>query len=136
MKLAWVSFIFFAIAAIVHFSFFILESILFQKPNGYKLFKLKESDHEPVKIWALNQGFYNLFLALGMVVGLYFVIIGRRESAGVLVGFSGLSMIGAGIVLLFTSPNTRRGALLQILPPAIGFFFLLFHILSVYNVIQ
>ncbi len=128
MKLEWVSFIFFTIAAIFHVLFFVMESILFQKPNGYKIFKLKESDHLPVKIWALNQGFYNLFLAIGMFIGLYFVIIGRREAAGILVSFSGLSMMGAGLVLFFSAPKLRRGAWVQMLAPALGFIFLASHI--------
>ncbi len=128
MKLEWVSFIFFAIAAGLHILFFVMESILFQKANGYKIFKLKETDHSAAKIWAFNQGFYNLFLAIGMIIGLYFVIAGRREAAGLLVSFSGLSMMGAGLVLYFSAPHLRRGAWAQMLPPAFGFFFLAFHI--------
>ena len=130
MKLEWVSFIFFSIAAMIHISFFILESILFQKPNGYKLFKIQASDHNAVKIWAMNQGFYNLFLAIGMMIGLYFVIAGRREAAGLLVSFSGLSMAGAGLVLFFSARSLRRGALIQMIPPILGFLFLAFHIIQ------
>ena len=130
MNLQWVSYFFFCLAAAIHILFFVMESILFQKPEGYKIFKIKPTDHAAVKIWAFNQGFYNLFLAIGMIVGLYFVILGRREAAGLMVSFSGLSMVGAGLVLLFSAPQLRRGALLQTIPPVLGFFFLAFHIFN------
>jgi putative membrane protein len=131
MKLEWISFIFFGIAAALHILFFILESYLFQKPGGYKIFKMSASDHEATKNWALNQGFYNLFLALGMIVGLYFVLIGRREAAGLLVGFTGLSMIGAGLVLFFSNKKLRRASFVQMIPPMAGFLFLIFHIFHI-----
>lgn len=130
IDLKWVSFFFFSIAAIIHILFFVMESILFQKPEGYKIFKIKPADHAAVKIWAFNQGFYNLFLAIGMIVGLYFVLLGRREAAGLLVSFSALFMIGAGLVLLLSAPHLRRGALVQTIPPVLGFFFLAFHIFN------
>lgn len=128
MDLKWVSYAFFALSAILHVVFFVVESFLFQKKDGYKLFKLKPEDHAAVKIWAFNQGFYNLFLAIGMAIGLFFVHEGRREAAGLLVSFCGLSMIGAGLVLFFSAPHLRRGAYVQMVPPILGFFFLIFHI--------
>lgn len=124
----WLSFICFALAALLHVGFFVMESILFQKPGGHKLFKMNENDHRAVKVWAFNQGFYNLFLALGTFLGLYFVMTKQVMLAGVLTGFCGLSMIGAGIVLWFSAPHMRRGAVLQILPPLLGFIFLYFHV--------
>ncbi len=130
MKLEWISFIFFSLSAAIHVGFFVLESVLFQKTGGHKIFKIKESDHAAVQIWALNQGFYNLFLAVGMLLGLFFVIDGRREAAGILVSFCGLSMIGAGLALFFSARHLRRGALIQMLPPAIGFLFLVAHIVK------
>lgn len=128
MDLKWVSYTFFALSAIIHIIFFVAESVLFQKPDGYKIFKLNQADHAAAKIWAFNQGFYNLFLAIGMIIGLYFVHQGRREAAGLLVSFCGLSMIGAGLVLFLSAPHLRRGAYAQILPPLLGFFFLIFHV--------
>lgn len=129
----WLSFIFFAIAGALHLGFFVMESVLFQKKGGHKLFKLAEQDHAAVKVWALNQGFYNLFLALGTFLGLYFVLQKQVMVAGVLTGFCGFSMIGAGLVLWFSAPQLRRGAMLQILPPVFGFFALYFHIAGFFN---
>ncbi len=128
MKVEWISFIFFFIAALIHIGFFILESILFQRPDGYKYLKIPAKDHSAIKLWAFNQGFYNLFLGLGTLLGLGFIFQKQVFVAGVLTSFCGLSMIGAGLVLWFSAPPLRRGALIQLLPPLIGFIFLSFHV--------
>ncbi len=107
------SFILFVVSGLMHVAFFILESYLFQKPEGYKYFKMTRVEHEPVKIWALNQGFYNLFLALGIFAGLYLKVDG-------LTYFCALAMIGAGLVLWFTARRMRRGAYVQMLPPLLA----------------
>ena len=100
----------FLVSGLLHVAFFIIESYLFQKPEGYKYFKMTKADHEPVKIWALNQGFYNLFLAFGIFTGIHLKV-------DALTYFCALSMIGAGLVLWFTARRMRRAAYIQMLPP-------------------
>lgn len=129
-KPEWISFCFFALAGLVHILFFILESFLLQKEGGYKILKISPTDHAAIKPWAFNQGFYNLFLALGIFVGLYFVLKTRIQLAGVITSLFGLGMIGAGLVLFFSVPKLRLGAYLQIVPPLLGFAFLAFHIVG------
>jgi len=118
MSLKMMSTLFFSLAVCCHLLFFVMESILFQKPNGHKLFKVPQQDHNGSKLWAMNQGFYNLFLALGLLTGLL-------TEQQILVTFCSLSMIGAGAVLFITSPRLLRGALLQMSPPILGFIFFL-----------
>jgi len=130
VMMQWLSFLCFALAGLLHIIFFVVESILYQKKGGHALFKVSEADHQATKVWAFNQGFYNLFLALGTFGGLYFVFQRQVMLAGVLTGFCGLSMICAGIVLWYSAPHLRRGALAQILPPLLGFIFLFFHVRS------
>ncbi len=130
MKIEWVSYFFFFVAAVIHVYIFILESFLFQKPEGYKAFKMKKEDHEAAKPWALNQGFYNLFLAIGMFMGLYYVNQLEVKTAGAMVSFCGFSMIVAGVVLFVTNKKMAKGALIQAVPPLLGFFFLAFHIIE------
>lgn len=130
MKVEWISYFFFFIAALLHIVFFILESILFQKKGGHKYFKVRPEHHEAIKPWAFNQGFYNLFLAVGMLIGLYYVNQLEIRAAGAMVSFCGLSMVIAGIVLFFTDKKMRRGALIQMVPPLLGFVFLAFHIIE------
>ncbi len=133
MKLEWISFFFFFIAGLVHIFFFILESFLIQKPDGHKYLKISKSDHAAIKPWAFNQGFYNLFLALGVFLGLYFVLKLQVQIAGVVTSVFGFGMIGAGLVLFFSEPKLRKGAYLQIIPPVLGFFFLAFHIIPFFK---
>jgi len=117
MTLHNISLGFMILSGILHINFFVIESILFQKPNGYKLFKMTEQDHRGAKLWALNQGFYNLFFAFGMLAGVFM----QQQS---LVVFCALSMIGAGVVLWVTAPRLLKGALIQMVPPIIGLIFL------------
>ena len=128
MEAKWISFFCFSLAALLHYVFFFFEAVLLQKPEAARRMKLSEEAHKHVKLWALNQAFYNLALALGMTVGLIFVLQLRVVAAGTLVGFCGLSMILAGIVLAVTAPRYWKGALAQALPPALGFLFLVSHI--------
>lgn len=127
---SWISFALLALAGVIHLGFFIIEGFVLQRPGAHKILKITPEQHEAVKAWAKNQAFYNLFLALGTFVGLNFVLQKKIMLAGTLVGFTGLCMIGAGIVLWFTAPHLRKAALLQALPPAIGFVFLATHILE------
>lgn len=127
MIVQWLSFFFFFLAALIHVGFFIMESILFQRPGGHKIFKMSESDHNAAKVWAFNQGFYNLFIAIGTFVGLTLIFQKQFFVAGIMTSFCGLSMIGAGVVLWISAPHLRRGALIQMVPPILGFICLSFH---------
>lgn len=123
-----------AIAAAIHVFFFYLESVAFSKPSTYKAFGVKTpQDAEAVKPMALNQGFYNLFLAMGIAVGLVLHAVDYRgldiltippetpehywgES---MIVFSLACMLGAAAVLLISSKGKlARGAAIQGLVPA------------------
>lgn len=124
----WLSFVFFSMAALIHIGFFYLEAFaLAKKPQ---LMKVNPQHFDTLRPWCVNQGYYNLFLAIGMIAGLICVLLQRREAAGALVGFCGLFMIGAGIVLRLTVPTLKRGFYLQTFPPLLGFLFLSVHIFS------
>jgi putative membrane protein len=124
----WISFFFFALAALIHLGFFIFESIVLQRPNGHRWLKINERDFVHVKLWAFNQGFYNLFLSLGMILGLSFVLKLQVHLAGVMTGFCSISMLAAGTVLWFSAPRLRKMALVQAVPPLLGLIFIFFHI--------
>ena len=128
MKAEWISFAFFFLAALIHIGFFVFESILLQKPKFAAKMRMNPVEHSHIKPWAFNQGFYNLFLAIGTFVGLYMIFQKKIMTAGAVVSVCGISMIAAGVVLWFSVPRMRKGALLQMLPPILGFFFLFFHI--------
>ena len=97
-----------AIAALIHFFFFVLESILWVRPMARKIFRLSEADAETTKLLAFNQGFYNLFLTAAVMIGLV-----GGEPTKILIDYAMASMIGAGLVLFFSKKNMLRGALIQ-----------------------
>jgi len=58
------------IVAFLHIAFFVLESILWTKPFGRRTFGLTKERAADTAQLALNQGFYNLFLAAGLIWGI------------------------------------------------------------------
>jgi putative membrane protein len=108
------------IAAAIHLYVFVLESLRWMHPATRATFGItSERDAETTRLLAFNQGFYNLFLALIAVAGV--VLAGPLPTAaGALLVASAGSMIGAGVVLLASSPQLWRAALVQLLPPGLG----------------
>lgn len=125
------------IAALLHVFFFYLESIAWTKPSTWKTFGMKSQEEaETTKGLALNQGYYNLFLAIGIIVGL---IVTQSVPDGAVyayaddepwwsssfawgpdvVTFALACMLGAALVLLISSKGKMlRGAAIQGLAPA------------------
>ena len=73
--------LFAALAAVLHVVIFVFESVLWTRPSIWKRFGLADQQAADItKPMAYNQGFYNLFLAIGAFVGLivYGVYCGVR----------------------------------------------------------
>lgn len=101
------------LAGIVHVLFFVLESFLFDKPAGRKAFGTTEPEAAAMKFLAFNQGFYNLFLALGAFAGVALVVCGRDEAGRAIVGFACACMAGAAAVLATGGKKFARGVVAQ-----------------------
>jgi len=82
------------VVACLHLLFFVLESFLWTKPTGRRVFGLSAELAEGSKSLALNQGLYNAFLAAGLVWGL---IAGAECSFAIEIFFLSCVVI-AGIV--------------------------------------
>jgi len=106
-----------ALAGMIHVLFFVMESLLWTKPQVRKSFDMSEEQAQTTKLLAFNQGFYNLFLALGAFAGLWLIGSGRTSQGLVLVSFTCLCMVAAAIVLASSSPRMLRGAAMQALFP-------------------
>ncbi|WP_282824679.1 DUF1304 domain-containing protein [Gulosibacter sediminis] len=108
-------------AALVHVFIFYLESIAWTGPLARKTFGTGTEEEVAVqKELAFNQGFYNLFLALVVILGIIFYAVGQPAIGATLV-FSGAgSMVAASVVLLITSPDKAAAALKQGVIPALG----------------
>jgi putative membrane protein len=116
------------LAAGVHVWFFVLESLWFMRPAVWRRFGLaSEADARVVRSFAFNQGFYNLFLAAGVAIGIGLVAAGEVGAGRAVALFALGSMVAAGIVLYLHNPAFLRAAAIQVLPPlvAIGGTFLL-----------
>jgi putative membrane protein len=53
--------------ALQHLGFALLESVLWQRPLGLRVFKNSPEKAATTAVLALNQGLYNVFLAAGLV---------------------------------------------------------------------
>lgn len=109
-----------ALAAALHVVFFLFESVLFSHPTVQERLRVPPEAAEGIAPFAFNQGFYNLFLAAGIVAGLILVRRGRIEVGRALVGYVCAVMVGAGLVLLGSVPELFAGALVQAAPPALA----------------
>lgn len=109
-----ISLVFAGLAALLHVYFFFLESVAFRKPFAHRTFGV--SDPAEVELLAfpmLNQGFYNLFLAIGTAVGVVGVARDWEPQGTTLVVFGCLFMIGAALVLVIARPRMARAAAIQ-----------------------
>jgi putative membrane protein len=110
------------LAALLHIFIFAMESILWMRPAIWKRFGLKsQEDAATIRPMALNQGFYNLFLAIGIIVGFFLLPHPSLHAAGVmLILFCSASMLAAALVLLISNPKLARAALTQGILPLIA----------------
>jgi putative membrane protein len=102
-------------AALIHLYIFLLESVLWEKPSTRAAFGVRDArDAEVLRPMAYNQGFYNLFLALGTAIGLVLWLTGFAREGGLSVAlFSLASMVLAAVVLVASNPKMLRAALIQ-----------------------
>ena len=115
--------VFAVLAALLHVLFFAFESILFERPDVHARFQTRTQDVPAVKPWAYNQGFYNLFLALGTLVGVALALVGTEDVGLALILFGCGSMLAAALVLVATDRRMARAALTQGLFPALAVLF-------------
>jgi putative membrane protein len=103
-----------ALAALVHVWIFVLESVLFMRPSTWRAFRIRSTeDASIVRPMAFNQGFYNLFLAVEIAIGLALVARGDLASGSALVLFGCASMVAAAAVLISTDRGFVRAAAIQ-----------------------
>jgi len=106
------------VAAAIHVFFFVLESIRFRRPDTWHRFNLRSQEEADLLApLAFNQGFYNLFLAIGVAAGIVAVLIGEVTIGRTLIFFCCGSMALAGAVLVATDRRLIGSAVIQSLPP-------------------
>ncbi|OBG37139.1 MULTISPECIES: DUF1304 domain-containing protein [Mycolicibacter] len=109
-----------ALAAVLHVYIFALESLSWTSPRTRAVFGTTAEEAETTKALAFNQGFYNLFLAIVTVVGIAAVSL-DHNTVGLALIFAGVgSMLAAALVLVTSSPDKARAAVVQGAFPAIA----------------
>lgn len=109
------------VAALVHVFIFYLESIAWTSERARTTFGTGTVEQAAAqKELAFNQGFYNLFLAVAVFLGIVLVLAGRQAVGATLVLTGAGSMVAAALVLLISSPDKASAALKQGVVPALG----------------
>jgi len=116
--------VFMSLTALLHIFFFKLESIDFMKPEVLGRFGLTESAGAIVENWAYNQGFYNLFLAIGLIYAIVLYYRKKEVQARAIGEVISLIIVGAGVVLYISVPLKIIPAMIQAVPALLAFIFL------------
>lgn len=101
------------LAAAVHVYIFTLESVTWTSASTRRVFGTTFEQAEATRELAYNQGFYNLFLAVEVALGVALLGMGWRPAGLALTLFGVGSMLAAALVLFVTSPDKRRSAVMQ-----------------------
>lgn len=108
------------VAALVHVYIFYLESFAWTDRKTLATFGMTAEQAEAMRPMALNQGFYNLFLAIVTAVGILFTATGSTAVGAALVLAGTGSMVAAALVLVISDPTKRDAALKQGLVPLLA----------------
>jgi putative membrane protein len=111
--------------AIIHVYIFSLESLFWDHASTRRVFGLSLEDARVTKLFAWNQGFYNLLLAIAIIAGWCLrhgvPVVNNGGVAGTVLILYGLVSISvAGIVLFLSARRLWRSALIQIIPAFVG----------------
>ncbi|GAA4170187.1 DUF1304 domain-containing protein [Gryllotalpicola koreensis] len=109
------------LAALLHVYIFWMESFGWRRPAVWKRFNVADqAQADSNRDLAYNQGYYNLFLALGAIIGVVLIAADVRSAGWALVFLSVGSMLAASLVLLTLGRKFAAAALTQGLAPLIG----------------
>lgn len=113
--------LFATIGGLFHVIFFLMESIFWMHPKVHRVFGIKSIEEAKLfKVSFFNQGFYNLFLAIGIFTADYLLFSGYFIAGKTLLLFCCASMLAAAVVLFFSKPGMLRGVIIQGLCPLIA----------------
>jgi putative membrane protein len=120
--------IFAGLAALLHVYIWVMESLLWTSPRTRAAFGTTEDEAQTTKLLAFNQGFYNLFLAIITAVGIVIGGFGHYDAACALIFAGTGSMLAAAVVLLASSPDKVRAAVMQGTVPLLAVLLLALHL--------
>jgi len=105
--------VFAGFAALLHVYIFVMETLTWTTPRTRAVFGATAEEAQTTKMLAFNQGFYNLFLAIVTIAGIAAIVMGHKAVGAALV-FAGVgSMLAAAGVLIASSRDMVRSAVIQ-----------------------
>ena len=112
------------IAAALHVYIWTMESITWKQPATWKRFGVEsQAEADTQALFAYNQGYYNLFLAVVAIAGIVLVVADRDDAGWALVIAACASMFAAALVLLSSGGQYARAAATQGTIPALAVLF-------------
>ena len=115
-----VGLVFAGLAALLHVYIFVMETLTWTTPRTRAVFGTTAEDAVTTTMLAFNQGFYNLFLDIVTIAGISAIVLGHRAVGAALV-FAGIgSMLAAAFVLVVSSRDMIRSAVIQGVFPLIS----------------
>ncbi|GAA1395727.1 DUF1304 domain-containing protein [Luteococcus peritonei] len=115
------AFVLLALAAVLHVYICWIETVAWDSDRTRATFGIaNREDSLTTRPLAFNQGFYNLFLAIGVVVGLLLQTSSHESFGRGLVWMGAGSMVAAALVLLLSDRSKLRPALMQMTLPLLG----------------
>ena len=124
-----VAWVFALLAAGIHILVFLWESVLFQRPGVHQgVFSVATADVPVVRLWAFCVGFYNLFLAVGLFIGVGAWATGSDVVGRTLLVYICAFMVLSGIVLFIADRMALgrergkgvSGSIAEAVPPLIA----------------
>ena len=113
--------LFVVLAGLLHVAIFAMESLFFMHESIYSRFLIASAEHaQIVSLFAYNQGWYNLFLAIAALLGAIFTNTLPKNVGASLCVYACLSMLAAALVLAFSAPELLRAAFVQGLFPLLA----------------
>lgn len=111
--MTWLVWAFALLTAVIHALVFVWEALLLQCPSVHdRIFSIPAEDVPAVRLWAFGVGFYNLFIACGLVVGVVAWALGEEAVGRTLVVYLCAFTFLSGLVLLVAdrlAMSRRRG---------------------------
>jgi putative membrane protein len=108
-----IALVFAGLAALLHVYIFVMESLTWTTPRTRAVFGTTAEEAQITKMLAFNQGFYNLFLAIIAAVGISVIAMGHMAVGAALVFAGAGSMLAAAAVLIASSRDMTRSAIIQ-----------------------
>ena len=83
----------------------VMEAFFYRSPGLHAIFLIEPGEYDAVRLWTVNVGFYNIFMGIGLIVGLIFVNTGRVVAGRTIVLYTSALHVLLGTTLVISEPQ-------------------------------